>query len=104
MRSTAAGGVQVRLQPRAYWLGGLHAGGYVWPPAVAVIAAGHEYGFSNMKVKSSQELLPGGKMKAARSVNHRGLPDGVGLWVCIRRPQQLHGPRGMGVRARALRC
>jgi hypothetical protein len=27
-----------------------------------------------------------------------------GLWVCMRRPQQLYGPRGMSVRARALRC
>jgi hypothetical protein len=43
-------------------------------------------------------------MKAARSVNHRGLPGGGGLWSCMRRPQQLYGPRGMSVRARALRC
>ena len=43
-------------------------------------------------------------MKAARSVNHRGLPGGGGLWVCMRQPQQLYGPRGMGVRARVLRC
>ena len=42
-------------------------------------------------------------MKAARSVNHRGLPGGGGLRVCMRRLQKLYGPRGKSVRARALR-
>jgi hypothetical protein len=54
------------------------------------------------QVKSG--VTPRGNKKAARSVNHRGLPGGGGLWVCMRRPQQLYGPRGMSVRARALRC
>ena len=40
--------------------------------------------------KSSQELPPRRNMKAARSVNHMGLPGGGGLWVCMRRPQQLY--------------
>jgi hypothetical protein len=38
---------------------------------------------------------PRGNMKAARSVNHRGLPGGSGLGVCMRRPQQLYGPGGI---------
>ena len=58
--------------------------------------------FVYSQVKS--RVTPRGNMKAARSVNHRGLPGGGGLWVCMRRPQQLYGPRGMSVRARALRC
>ena len=57
---------------------------------------------NSYQVKS--RVTPRGNMKAARSVNHRGLPGGGGLWVCMRRPQQLYGPRGMGVRVRALRC
>ena len=36
-----------------------------------------------------------GNMNAARSVNRRGLPGGGGLWVCMRRPEQLYGPRGI---------
>ena len=54
------------------------------------------------QVKS--RVNPRGSMKAARSVKHRGLPGRGGLCVCIRRSQQLYGPRGMGVCARALRC
>ena len=30
-------------------------------------------------------------MAAARSVNHRGLSGGGGLWICMRRLQQLLG-------------
>ena len=37
------------------------------------------------QVKS--RVTPRGNMKAARSVNHRGLPGGGGLWLCMRRPQ-----------------
>jgi hypothetical protein len=33
----------------------------------------------------------GGHLKAARKVNHRGLPGGGGLWVCKRWLQQLYG-------------
>ena len=54
------------------------------------------------QVKS--RVTPRGNMKAARSVNHRGLPGGGGLRVCMRRPQQLCRPRGMIVRARELRA
>ena len=54
------------------------------------------------QVKS--RVTPLGNIKAAHSVNNRGLPGGGGSWVCIWRPQQLYGPRGMSVRARALRC
>jgi hypothetical protein len=43
-------------------------------------------------------------MKAARSLNHRGLHGEGGLWLCMRRPQQLYRPRWVGARARALRC
>jgi hypothetical protein len=59
-------------------------------------------GLRNVQAKSRVTLR--GNMKAARCVNHRGLPGGGGLWVCMRRPQHLYGPRGMSVRARALRC
>ena len=61
----------------------------------------HEPPHQQHQVKS--RATPRGGMKAARSVNHRGLPGGGGLWVCMRRPQQLYGSRGMSVRARALR-
>ena len=42
-------------------------------------------GFSQVKSGAT----PRGNMKAARSVNHRGLPGGGGLWACIRRTQKL---------------
>ena len=58
--------------------------------------------FVSSEVKS-QALLPLGNVKAARSVNHRGLPGGGGLWVCMRRPQQLYGPLGTSARALSLR-
>ena len=62
-------------------------------------------GSSRFFFKSSQSrIIPRGNMKVAHSANHRGLPRRGGLWLCIRRPRQLYGPRGMGVRARALRC
>ena len=49
----------------------------------------------HFQVKSRVTLR--GNIKAARSVNHRGLPGGGRLWLCMRRPQQLYGPRGMSV-------
>jgi hypothetical protein len=64
-------------------------------------------GFNKAPYMSSQvksRVTPRENVKAARSVNHRSLPGGGGLWVCMRRPQQLYGPLGMSVRARALRC
>jgi hypothetical protein len=68
-----------------------------WAPATSLLGV-------QRRMVSSQELLPRGNMKAACSVNDRDLPGGGGLWLCMRRPQQIYKPRGMGVRARALRC
>jgi hypothetical protein len=58
----------------------------------------------SIKIQVKSRVTPRGNVKAARSVNHRGLPGGGGLWVCMRRPRQLYGPREMGVHARAQRC